>query len=713
MENLAEKFKRENNIIDVISKTVKLKKVGKEYFGLCPFHSEKTPSFSVSIEKQIYNCFGCDESGDVIDFIMKIENKTFEEVVGVHSKTKEFILNYLMNKEKYTTKNDKRYEYNAHYIYTTSINNVMSLKIKYKNSESGDKTFKQLIFDFRCSKPVVTFESKFNEEIFISIYADIKVKRSIENNRYIFIVEGEKDADTLNSMGYTATTFPKANNVNKINLNQLENANIILLGDTGKVGEKKKLYSKNILLKANIKSLRVPVLKGLNQLGDNKDISDWIKGGKIKKDIENCINDSWDIKKNPKFKILGIAHKGTDKEKEYPLKVWENLYSLLVSQSITVRYNELSREIEIQGAELDKDDIDSVITKVRTLCCINNFTLFKNDVWDFIKTMSRQNKFNPVLEYLKVSANVWDGRSRIQELCDTIQGAGNKKNNDSLITKWLLNAIHTISNYGLNNQEGILVLQGEQGIGKTRWIRSIVPNADWVKTGSKVDPSDKDSVAKVTKYWITELGEMDATLKKDQAELKQFFTEPVDEYREPYSITSKKFPRLTCFFATVNDEEFLRDTTGNRRYWVISANKINVDHNINLTQLWGEIYLLYKSNTINYYLDETELNVVNSNNELFEVKTAIEIKLQDLFKWDINDPYYWEKISCTEIGNILNGNESVVIIGKAIKKMMKTNSNIKFDSNGRKYLLPPSIYNTAKIRAYLQSERNNRIRSVK
>jgi len=69
------------NIIDVISQHVKLRRAGKDYTGLCPFHKEKTPSFTVSAEKQIFYCFGCREGGNAINFIMKYENLTFVEAL--------------------------------------------------------------------------------------------------------------------------------------------------------------------------------------------------------------------------------------------------------------------------------------------------------------------------------------------------------------------------------------------------------------------------------------------------------------------------------------------------------------------------------------------------------------------------------------------------------------------------------------------------------
>ncbi len=80
-EDLVEEIRLKNDIVDVISSYVKLQKKGSSYFGLCPFHNEKSPSFSVSRSKQMYYCFGCGAGGNVFTFIMEYENYTFAEAV--------------------------------------------------------------------------------------------------------------------------------------------------------------------------------------------------------------------------------------------------------------------------------------------------------------------------------------------------------------------------------------------------------------------------------------------------------------------------------------------------------------------------------------------------------------------------------------------------------------------------------------------------------
>lgn len=82
-EELIDEIRNSNDIVDIISQYVILKRSGRNFFGLCPFHKEKTPSFSVSPDKQIFHCFGCGAGGNVIHFISKIENVDFKESLEI------------------------------------------------------------------------------------------------------------------------------------------------------------------------------------------------------------------------------------------------------------------------------------------------------------------------------------------------------------------------------------------------------------------------------------------------------------------------------------------------------------------------------------------------------------------------------------------------------------------------------------------------------
>ena len=80
-DDTIEEVRSRNDVVDLIGNYIKLTKKGSSYFGLCPFHNEKSPSFSVSRDKQMYYCFGCGAGGNVFTFIMEYENYTFMEAV--------------------------------------------------------------------------------------------------------------------------------------------------------------------------------------------------------------------------------------------------------------------------------------------------------------------------------------------------------------------------------------------------------------------------------------------------------------------------------------------------------------------------------------------------------------------------------------------------------------------------------------------------------
>ena len=91
-EETIERIRNTADIYDIVAQYVDLKKRGRNYFGLCPFHSEKTPSFSVAPDKQIYHCFGCGAGGNVFSFIIEYQKISFIEAVqqlghkyGIHA----------------------------------------------------------------------------------------------------------------------------------------------------------------------------------------------------------------------------------------------------------------------------------------------------------------------------------------------------------------------------------------------------------------------------------------------------------------------------------------------------------------------------------------------------------------------------------------------------------------------------------------------------
>lgn len=651
----------------------------------CPFHTDKTPSLSIKEDK--WHCFSCGRGTDAIDFIKEFKNMDYVQAckyLGIRIDDKYTIVeNEIENVKKYISwcldniEDMKSWKLVKIYRFEDIENKTLYFKAKFSatNSNQGKKPIKYFYID---SENKVKFGRGGVEEVPYNLY---KLNKALKENKPIFIVEGEKDADTLNYMGYTATSLK---GIKDINIDMFKDANIYSIADTGKAGEQ---YQEKIWyeLKDKIKHFRVVELQDIEKLGDNADVTDWFEAGHSKEEFKSCLMDHWDWKKSKLWKYIEIDSKGNYK----PIKEWKNLSILLKREHITVRYNKLSKTNEVKGDFINGDlGGNAVLEDIYSLCSTKGFKCPIERLNNMLNRIGRENAYNPVQEYLNSCLKKYDGSDLyIRALAETIVTpiGYDESTKELFLTKWLLNVANIAFNdKGIYGSEGILVIQGAQGLGKTRWIKSIVPNKLWVKTGIEIDPSDKDKVYQATKYWITELGELDATLKKDQAKLKAFFTESMDEYRRPYERLTEEYPRLTAFYATVNSQEFLKDETGNRRYWTIPAKEMIVDHFIELDQLWGEVMYKLRVEKLPYWLTEEEKELLKKNNEDFEVKGELYTKIQDSFNWSIPKDK-WIRRTATEIAEALKLRNFIGL--KA--ELQKFGIIERKSGNSRFYLTPP------------------------
>jgi putative DNA primase/helicase len=139
---------------------------------------------------------------------------------------------------------------------------------------------------------------------------------------------------------------------------------------------------------------------------------------------------------------------------------------------------------------------------------------------------------------------------------------------------------------------------------------------------------------KAIEHWIVELGELDATFKKsDIAKLKAFISEKIDIVRRPYAKRESKYPRQTVFCASVNDKDFLKDSSGNVRFWVIPVLKLNAYHNLDMQQVWAEVAHSYKQGEI-WWLTREEEILLESSNRYFVEENRFAAALYDKFNWE-------------------------------------------------------------------------------
>ncbi len=322
-----------------------------------------------------------------------------------------------------------------------------------------------------------------------------------------------------------------------------------------------------------------------------------------------------------------------------PMGTLENLQVLLRHEKIGVWYDEIKKDVcyslpeTMEGGKFGKDNqANSIFALVVSLCERYRFPTANLDA--YLVAIADENRKNPVTDWIRLRA--WDGKDRIGELTETLTLAEwfPAKLKRLLLTRWLISAVAACVADAFKTR-GVLVLQGAQAIGKTSWFASLVPSSSgWFLDGVALDPEDKDSLKRVISHWIIELGELEATFKKaDINKLKSYITSPVDVVRLPWARKFSDFPRRTVFCASVNQAEFLVDTTGNSRWWCLPCRSINYKHGIDLQQLWAQALSLYRAGEP-WWLTREEEADLDDLNRYFEAGDEIEDLIAGGWNWD-------------------------------------------------------------------------------
>lgn len=268
----------------------------------------------------------------------------------------------------------------------------------------------------------------------------------------------------------------------------------------------------------------------------------------------------------------------------------------MILRGYSVRMDDITRCIDIdartlKGRKMDMDDLTTTLYselagkyKGVSLDTMHAFTLL----------IAKDNHYNPVLDLL--AGVQWDGVDRFPEVFRLL-GICEDSLSQILVRKWLFQSIALLFNdledpFGA---EGVLVFNGPQGVGKTSFFKRLALNPAWFLEGATIKDNDKDTTRRIVTRWISELGEVESTLKSDISALKAFVTSDVDVYRLPYGRSDQKTPRRTSLCATCNSDRYLIDQTGNRRWWtvpILAPISYAAIQQLDALQLWAQVYAI-------------------------------------------------------------------------------------------------------------------------
>lgn len=330
-------------------------------------------------------------------------------------------------------------------------------------------------------------------------------------------------------------------------------------------------------------------------------------------------------------------------------------------------YNEMANRIQVKGPlpwerpegnafwrDADTAQIKSIID-IRYL----PFSSRNHDV-AFTK-VADDRRFHPLRDYLD-SLPAWDGVKRVEDVFIRYLKADDTEYIRTVTRKTFAAAVARIYVPGIKF-DCVPVLDGDQGIGKSTIVKDLVTADYYSETLSLTDMDDKSGAEKLQGFWVVEIGELAGMKKADIEKVKAFLSTSDDKYRPSYGKVVESHPRQCIIIATVNGERgYLRDITGNRRFWIIKVHQKKQKKTWNFTeeyrrQFWAEAKEIWKSGEKLYLegdiLEEAEKaqkGALEADERVGMVEEYLNTRLPD--DWDSMDMFSRRNyLSGSEFGN--------------------------------------------------------------
>ena len=325
--------------------------------------------------------------------------------------------------------------------------------------------------------------------------------------------------------------------------------------------------------------------------------------------------------------------------------------------------------------------------------------------------------FHPVRDYLE-SLPVWDGVKRVEELFIKYLKADDTDYVRAVTRKTFAAAVARIYVPGIKF-DCVPVLDGDQGIGKSTIVKDLVTSEYYSETLSLTDMDDKSGAEKLQGFWVIEIGELTGMKKADIEKVKAFLSTSDDKYRPSYGKVVESHPRQCIIIATVNGERgYLRDITGNRRFWIIKVHQKrqkktwNFDEDFR-AQFWAEAKAIWESGETLYLegsilddAEEAQRGAMEADERVGMIEEYLNMPLPD----------GWENMDLYARRNYLTGSEfgTPAHTGKTLRTEV-SNAEIWCECFGKSLqeLKPSDSYAIAAMMSQVNGwERTERIRRL-
>lgn len=277
---------------------------------------------------------------------------------------------------------------------------------------------------------------------------------------------------------------------------------------------------------------------------------------------------------------------------------------------------------------------------------------------------AHRHEYHEVRDYLR--GLKWDGTPRVRDWLPAYMGAPLSPYSQAVGTKWLVAAVARVMQPGCK-ADHVLILEGEQGSGKSTALKIL--GGDWF-TDAPFRLGDREGWMVIRGCWIVELGELDSFNRAESTSAKLFFSQYQDRYRSPWGKRPTNVPRQCVFAGTTNQAIYLKDESGNRRYWPVRCGYVDPQElQADRDQLWAEAVELYRKG-VPWHVTADERDLFLAEAEARLVPDAYETKIVRFLDADPQVPYYtmadilekalnleagrWTRVEQTRVGQVMS-----------------------------------------------------------
>ena len=226
----------------------------------------------------------------------------------------------------------------------------------------------------------------------------------------------------------------------------------------------------------------------------------------------------------------------------------------------------------------------------------------REDTEQAMNAVAATRRFHPIRDWIATLS--WDGTPRIDAWLAKAFGASETDYTTAVAAKILIAAVRRIRRPGVKFDH-MLILEGEQGIGKSKALAALF-GADWITDSLPPQLNSRDAALGLLGVWMVEFSEIEQIIRTEVEIIKAFLARPVDRFRAPYGRGFLNYPRQCVMIGTTNDTDYLRDSSGNRRFWPVRCSYVELDWiTENRDQLWAEAAAREASGE-DHWLSDTE-----------------------------------------------------------------------------------------------------------